>query len=99
MSTPPIHTADDLRRLAMNAGAYGTVTVPAAAVLDFIEDQPDMGEAPSKVELERLIRNATRAADDAAMAADELAEATKHLRECHEYLTPPNPNTVRSTTR
>lgn len=94
---PPLNTLDDLRRLALNAGTYGMVTVPARALLDLVGEPPAVENIPSRGELERLIRDAERAASDAADAASDLEDAASELQKVHARM--PVPPKLPDTTR
>ena len=84
---PPVNTLDDLRRLALNAGTYGVVTIPAQALLDLLSDLPSAEDTPTADELKRLIRDAEHAAGQAEDAARALARALARVN--------PRPNGAR----
>ena len=89
----PVNTLDDVRRLALNAGTYGVVTLPARALLDLLGDLPSVEETPTADELKRLIRDAESAAGQAEDAAAALEDAARALARANPR---PSPTTGRS---
>lgn len=85
---PPVNTLDDLRRLALNAGTYGVVTIPAQALLDLLSDLPSAEDTPTAAELKRLIRDAEYAAGQAEDAAADLEHAARALARVNPRPTP-----------
>ncbi|UQN29461.1 hypothetical protein [Brachybacterium kimchii] len=78
----PVDSIEDLRLLAANAGRYGVITVPAAAILDLIPEGAvsldELGEAIS--DAEEAAGRASSAAYDAEAAADDLESLIDKLR-------------------
>lgn len=85
---PPVNNLDDVRRLALNAGAYGVVTIPAQALLDLLGDLPSAEDTPTAAELKRLIRDAEWAAGQAEDAAADLEHAARALARVNPRPTP-----------
>lgn len=91
--SPPLNSTDDLRRLAMNAGTYGMVTLPARALLDLLGDV-DVEGLPSATELRDLISDADRASWSAEEAASQLQSAASDLRKALDSITPHAPHAL-----
>lgn len=83
---PPLNSPDDFRRLALNAGTYGMVMIPARALLDLVGENASVEDLPDARELRSMVSDAERAAGDAEDAASALYEAARDLQRVYDAM-------------